>query len=145
MFEQQQQQQVFSGSQPQPQPQPYGGVNNIYAAGAKVADNYINNQFDLLKDILFKRQKKEQDRKDAESKFRLNLAQLDNQQKFLLAQRLQDAQNETEKLKILSEFASVTGQSKSKNALTTALIFMGGALLLFGVVYFIKKRNMPVV
>ena len=66
MFEQQQQQQVFRGSQPQP----YGGVNNIYAAGAKVADNYINNQFDLLKDILFKRQKKEQDRKDAEAKFR---------------------------------------------------------------------------
>jgi hypothetical protein len=143
MFEQQQQQQVFRGSQPQPQP--YGGVNNIYAAGAKVADNYINNQFDLLKDILFKRQKKEQDRKDAEAKFRLNLAQLDNQQKFLLAQRLQDAQNETEKLKILSEFASVTGQSKSKNALTTALIFMGGALLLFGVVYFIKKRNIQAI
>jgi hypothetical protein len=124
-FEQQPQQPVFS----QNQRNPYGGVNNIYAAGAKVADNYINNQFELVKDI----------------KFRLNLAQLDNQQKFLLAQRLQDAQNETEKLKILSEFAGMTGQSKSKNALTTALIFMGGALLLFGVVYFIKKRNMNVV
>lgn len=142
MFEQQQQQQVFRGSQPQ---QPYGGVNNIYAAGAKVADNIINNQFELLKDVLFKRQKKEQDRKDAEAKFRLNIAQLDNQQKFLLAQRLQDAQNETEKLKILSEFAGMTAQGKSKNALTTALIFMGGAILLFGVVYFIKKRNMNVV
>lgn len=142
-FEQQQQQSIFQQSQAPRNP--YGGVNNIYAAGAKVADNYINNQFELLKDILFKRQKKDQDRKDAEAKFKLNIAQLDNQQKFLLAQRLQDAQNETEKLKILSEFAGISGQSKSKNALTTALIFMGGALLLFGVVYFIKKRNVNVV
>lgn len=142
-FEQQQQQSIFQQSQAPRNP--YGGVDNPFAAVAKVADNFINNQFEIYKDILFKRQKKEQDRKDAEARFKLNLAQLDNQQKYLLAQRLQDAQNENEKLKILSEFAGITGQSKSKNALTTALIFMGGAILLFGVVYFIKKRNMNVV
>jgi hypothetical protein len=126
------------GQQPQ---QPYGGVNNIYAAGAKVADNYINNEFELLKDILFKRQKKEQDRKDLEARFKLNLAALDNQQKYLLAQKLQDAKTENEKLAILSQFAGVAGASASKNMLTTALIFMGGAVLLFGVVYFIKKKK----
>ena len=123
------------------QGQPYGGVNNIYAAGAKVIDNYINNEFELFKDILFKRQKKEQDRKDAEARFKLNLAQLDNQQKYLLAQRLQDAKNENEKLQILAEFAGIASQSSSKNALTTALIFMGGALLLFGVAYFVKRKK----
>jgi len=121
--------------------QPYGGVNNIYAAGAKVVDNYINNEFELLKDILFKRQKKEQDRKDAEAAFKLNLAALDNQQKFLLAQRLQDAKNENEKLQILTEFASSAQAGSSTRNLTTALIFMGGALLLFGVIYFVKKRQ----
>lgn len=122
-------------------PQPYGGVNNIYAAGAKVVDNYINNEFELLKDILFKRQKKEQDRKDAEAAFKLNLAALDNQQKYLLAQRLQEAKNENEKLQILAEFASSAQAGSSTKNLTTALIFMGGALLLFGVIYFFKKRQ----
>jgi len=121
--------------------QPYGGVNNIYAAGAKVADNYINNQFELLKDVLFKRQKKEQDRKDLEAAFKLNLASLDNQQKYLLAQKLQDAKTENEKLAILAQFAGMTEAGATKTIATTALIFMGGAILLFGVIYFIKKKK----
>lgn len=66
---------------------------------------------------------------------------LDNQQKYVLAQQLQDAKDDNEKLAILSNYAATI--KSDKKTLITALIFLGGSVLLFGVVYLIKVKRKP--
>jgi hypothetical protein len=127
-------------------------VNNIkapdpYAAAASVVNNTVTQ---LFQNKIYKAQA---------SKINLEarLALLSNQQKFQLAMQLQFAQNDAEKLRIMTDavskidVATVQGNAailsasvgqQSKNTMTTVLIITGGIVLLFAAYYITNKKKL---
>lgn len=105
------------------------GGGGLASAAAQVITGTIDN---LFKNKIYKSQ--------AERNIVLSkIDKLDNQQKYVLAQQLQDAKDDNEKLLIISQYAAAI--KDDKKTLYTALIFLGGSLLLFGVIYFVKKKK----
>ena len=127
-------------------------VNNIkapdpYAAAASVVNNTVKQ---LFQNKIYKAQA---------SKINLEarLALLSNQQKFQLAMQLQFAQNDAEKLRIMTDavskidVATVQGNAailsasvgqQSKNTMTNVLIITGGIVLLFAAYYITNKKKL---
>ena len=118
-----------------------------YAAAASVVNNTVKQ---LFQNKIYKAQA---------SKINLEarLSLLSNEQKYQLAVRLQSAQNDAEKLRIMTDavskidVATVQGNAailaasvgqQSKNTMTTVLIITGGIVLLFAAYYITNKKKL---
>lgn len=108
-----------------------GGGGGLAMAAAQVINGTVDT---LFKNKVYKSQAER-------NKVLSQIDKLDNQQKYVLAQQLQDAKDDNEKLAILSNYAATI--KSDKKTLITALIFLGGSVLLFGVVYLIKVKRKP--
>ena len=123
----------------------YDGVNNKFAAIANVANNFVDNQFDLVKDLLFGTTKAKIARENEKSRVQNALGALSNQQKYVLDLKLQSATTEREKQKIFAEtLTALSGQKfevGQKSTYQMAFIGIGGAVLLFTVIFLYKKKD----
>ena len=126
-----------------------GAVNikapDPYAAAASVVNNTVTQ---LFKNKIYKAQANQ-------INLEARLSLLSNEQKYQLAVRLQMAQNDAEKLRLMTDavskidVATVQGNAailtasvgqQSKNTMTTVLIITGGLLLLFAAYYITNKK-----
>ena len=123
----------------------YDGVNNKFAAIANVANNFVDNQFDFVKDLLFGTTKAKIARENEKARVQNALSALSNQQKYVLDLKLQSATTEREKQKIFAEtLTALSGQKfevAQKSTYQMAFIGIGGAVLLFTVIYLYKKKD----
>ena len=123
----------------------YKGVDNPYSALANVANNYVDNQFELIKDVLFGTTKSKIARENEAARVQNALNNLSNQQQYVLNLKLQAAKNENEKLKIFADsLTAYSGQrfevvQKKENQL--ALIMILGSVVVFGAILLFKKKN----
>lgn len=123
----------------------YKGVKDPYSALANVANNYVDNQFEFFKDILFGTTKAKIARENEAARVQNALNNLSNQQKYVLDLKLQAAKNEAEKQKIFADtLTALSGQRfelSQKSNLQTGLIVIGGAVLLFGAILLFKRKS----
>lgn len=102
-----------------------------------IGNNLVNNLFNR------KRVKEELRLKENEQNFRQSLSVLDNQQKYVLNQRLNEAKTQTERLKILSDAVALLQVAKIQQAglesKNTLYIVFGSSLVLIGLLVVIKK------
>jgi hypothetical protein len=105
----------------------------IISGSVQLINGTVNN---LMRNKVYQQQVKNLD-------FQTKLQSLSNQQQFVLAQRLQNAKTDTERLKILLETSSEYDlkQSELNSAKNLAYVFLGGSLVLFFVVYLIKRKT----
>jgi|GEM_PF-4295957 len=123
----------------------YKGVNNEYAAIANVANNYVDNMFELGKDLIFGTTKAKIKREDERARVQNALDNLSNQQKYVLNLKLQEATTEAAKQKVfadlLTQFSGQRFELSQKSNLQTGLIVIGGAVLLFGAILLFKRKS----
>lgn len=92
-----------------------------------------------------KNKERELDLKEQEQRFRQSLSVLDNQQKYLLQQKLDNAKTDTERLKILED--SITQikvaqiNAGASNQYKTQLLLLGSVVVLVGVLIVLKKSE----
>lgn len=123
----------------------YKGVNNKYALIANVANNYIDNQFEFIKDVIFGTTKAKIKKEKETARIQNALSTLSNQQQYVLDLKLQAATSENAKLKIFSEtLTTYSGQKfglvqQKENQL--AVIFIVGSTVVLGAILLFKKYN----
>jgi len=122
----------------------------VIGAGAKAASAIVNNTVDnLFKNKVYQAQVRAMD-------FKNRLSELTAEQQNALATRLQEAQNDQAKFKILQDAnaliasAGVTGNAtilssavgqQSKNSMNTVLIIGFSVIALIAAGYFLTKKN----
>jgi hypothetical protein len=122
-----------------------GQVNDPVTAIVKGAADVINNAFNTVVNNLFNRKKVNAEIKLAqdEQKFKSSLATLDNQQKYLLNVKLNNAKTKTERLKILEDSLKdiqVARVSKPTDY-TVPIILVSCVLGLVVTLIIVKKDN----
>jgi hypothetical protein len=106
-------------------------------AAASVVNNLVSNIFGQ------KNKNRELDLKAAEQKFQDTLSNLSNEQKYVLQQQLNNAQTQSERLKILEGAVTQIKVAQLNNAgsnqMKTAYLVLGSAVVLVGLLLVIKK------
>ena len=114
-----------------------GGGGGVWGAVASVVNNVANNLFGA------KYKNRELDLQAQEQKFKQSLNTLDNQQKYVLQQALNNAKTQSERLQILESAITQIKVAQINNAganqMKTAYLVLGSAVVLVGLLFVIKK------
>lgn len=112
---------------------------NVWSTLASVANNVVSNIFGS------KIKNRELDLKAQEQQFKQSLSALDNQQKYVLQQALNNAKTQTERLQILNNAVTQIKVAQINNAgsnqIKTAYLVLGSAVVLVGLLLVIKKTD----
>jgi hypothetical protein len=112
-------------------------ITGVLGALSPLVTSFVNNIFGA------KFKNRELDLKAQEQKYKQSLSTLDNQQKYVLQQALNNAKTQSERLKILEDSIVAIKVAKINNAganqMKTAYLVLGSAVVLVGLLFVIKK------